>query len=158
MSHVFRALAVLIGLVLAMPAAAQSCAAPGNLSALVSGLAQGVNAQRGAQGLGALRADPALMQAAQSHACDIARTGRVVHQGSDGRNSDQRVRAYGFRTCLTAENLAWGFPRPEQIVSGWMGSAGHRRNILLARATHYGAGVAQGSEGPMWVMVYAQQC
>lgn len=151
-------IALVAALLWASVAAAQQCAAPGNLSALVSGLGQGVNAQRQGNGLRALAADASLMQAAQSHACDIARTGRIAHQGSDGRNSDQRVRRFGFNTCLTAENLAWGFPRAEQIVAGWMGSQGHRRNILLDRATHYGAGVAQGADGPIWVMVYARQC
>jgi uncharacterized protein YkwD len=135
-----------------------SCTAPADLQALVNGLGQGVNASRQGQGLRALRADRSLMQAAQTHACDIARHGRMTHQGADGTNSAQRAERAGFNTCLTAENLAWGFPRPEQIVAGWMGSAGHRRNILLDRATHYGIGIADGPQGPMWVMLYARQC
>ena len=134
------------------------CRTPADLQALANGLGQGVNAARQGQGLRALRADRNLMQAAQIHACDIARHGRMTHQGGDGSNSAQRAERAGFDTCLTAENLAWGFPRAEQIVAGWLGSAGHRRNILLDRATHYGIGIAEGPQGPMWVMLYARQC
>lgn len=155
----FRIALVLVLVVLANAGLAQgNCRAPANLEALVSGLGQGVNAARQGQGLGALGVDGRLMQAAKRHACDIARTGRMTHQGSDGSNSAQRAERAGFRTCLTAENLAFGFPRAEQIVSGWMNSTGHRRNILLDRATHYGIGVADGPQGPMWVMLYARRC
>lgn len=134
------------------------CAVPTNLPALVSGLEIGVNAARRAEGLAPLRSDRRLAAAAHGHACDLSGSGVRTHRGSDGRNSHQRVGRAGFATCLTAENLAWGFPSAGQIVRGWLGSAPHRRNILLERTTHFGAGVADGPDGPIWVVVFAEAC
>lgn len=151
-------LTVALVLIAGMSQAQTRCTAPANHSSLVTALGDGVNAARQGQGLPPLRADTRLMQAAQGHACDLAPHGEMTHRGSDGSNSADRASRAGFRTCLTAENLAWGFPRAEQIVSGWMGSAGHRRNILLDRVSHYGAGVADGPRGTIWVMVYARAC
>lgn len=152
------ALSVVFALTASSALAQGNCIAPPNLQALATALGQGVNAARQGQGLRALRADGDLMRAAQIHACDIGRHGRMTHQGADGSNSAERAERAGFNTCLTAENLAWGLPRAEQIVAGWMNSPGHRRNILLDRATHYGIGIAEGPQGPMWVMLYARQC
>ena len=155
----FRSILSLVFVFFANVGLAQgSCTTPANVQALADGLGQGINAARQGQGLRALRGDADLMLAAQRHACDIARDGQMTHQGSDGSNSAQRAQRAGFDTCLTAENLAFGFPRAEQIVAGWMNSPGHRRNILLDRATHYGIGIANGPQGPMWVMLYARQC
>lgn len=137
---------------------AQTCATPGNASELSAVLGQGVNSYRASQGLPAIAADRALAQAAERHACDLARTGQMTHRGSDGSSSMSRAQRAGFRPCLVAENLAWGFPDPNRIVQGWAGSPAHRTNMLLDRITHYGAAVAQGPDGPLWVMVYAQKC
>jgi uncharacterized protein YkwD len=46
------------------------------------------------------------------------------------------------------ENLAWGTgdrATPAQIVSGWMHSAGHRRNILHSTFREMGLGIALGT-------------
>lgn len=137
---------------------AAQCVVPANGQAMAQGIYSGVNAQRNAQNLRGLAPDRALAEAAQIHACDIARTGEITHRGSDGTNSHRRVERAGFDTCLTAENLAWGFPDPGQIMSGWMNSDGHRRNILLDRTTSMGVGIAQGPQGPMWVLVLSRRC
>lgn len=43
-------------------------------------------------------------------------------------------------SCIDAygENLAGGIYTPESVVAGWMGSAGHRKNILNPKYTHIG--------------------
>lgn len=149
---------ILLALHAAAAQAQGACIVPGNASQLVTEAGEDVNAARRDQGLRPLRSDARLMQAAQRHACDIARHGQMTHQGADGSNSAQRAAQAGFSTCLTAENIAFGFRRSDQVVAGWLGSAGHRRNILLDRATHFGLGIAEGPRGPMWVMVYARAC
>lgn len=42
----------------------------------------------------------------------------------------ERVKVAGFNPRSVAENIAWGYTSPAKTVSGWMGSSGHRANIL----------------------------
>jgi uncharacterized protein YkwD len=137
---------------------AAQCVVPGNGAALAQGIGQGVNAARQAAGLRPLTVEVQLAAAAQRHACDMARTGSTGHRGSDGTNSHARVEATGFRTCLTAENIAWGFPDPSTVVTGWMNSPGHRSNLLHERVSAMGVGVAQSGQGPAWVLVLSRAC
>ena len=50
-----------------------------------------------------------------------------------------------YRSC--GENIAWGQKTPEQVMEGWMNSAGHRANILNASYTEIGVGFYQNASG-----------
>ncbi len=41
-----------------------------------------------------------------------------------------RIKATGYNPQSASENIAWGYTTPTAVVNGWMGSAGHRVNIL----------------------------
>ena len=45
------------------------------------------------------------------------------------------------------ENIAWGQKTPEQVMEGWMNSAGHRANILNEKYTSIGVGYYQNAAG-----------
>ncbi|MGR3463529.1 CAP domain-containing protein [Limimaricola sp.] len=142
------------------PAAAATggCALPANANDKATGVASGLNAFRASQGLGRVTHDRDLSQAAQVQACDLARTGQFGHRGSDGSNHRARVERTGYCAGVSAENLAWGYPEPAQIITGWQGSPGHRQVMELSRAQEFGIGIAQGAKGPVWVLVMAQPC
>ncbi len=139
-------------------AANNACRTPPNVNAMATEIAAGVNANRRAQGLSALQYNPDLGEAAMQHACDMSVNGFFGHSGSDGSSVQRRVRAVGYRDCLVAENLAWGYPNSNQIISGWMNSAGHRSNMLHPRAQEFGIGITEGTRGPNWVLVLAKGC
>ena len=141
----------------AVPAAAQ-CRAPANAQALVNEMAGQLNATRTASGLPALRYNRQLSEAAITHACDMVRHGFFAHRGTDGTNSHQRVLRAGFNSCLTAENLSWGYDQSSQIVGGWLQSAGHRRNMLNGDAREFGIGVIDSPRGPYTVLVVSKRC
>ena len=46
-----------------------------------------------------------------------------------------------------AENVAYGYSSGGDVVQGWMGSPGHRANILTGSYTKLGQGAAQASNG-----------
>jgi uncharacterized protein YkwD len=140
------------------PAMAQDCPIPANAAVLETAVGQGVNQFRAAASLRGLSADPRLNAAAQTHACDMVRNNYLNHRGSDRSGPHDRVIRTGYQSCLTAENIAWGYPAPDDIVRGWSASPGHRSNMQIAQARHYGVGVAQGARGPVWVMVLARPC
>lgn len=155
-----RNLAMVLGLGLSSTTAMASsnCALPANANQMASEIAAGVNASRRANGQAALTYNPTLGQAAMTHACDMVARNFFDHQGSDGSNSQTRVRRAGYRDCLVAENLAWGYPQSSQIIDGWMQSSGHRSNMLHPRVQEMGIGITQGPRGPYWVLVLAKGC
>ena len=138
--------------------ASNACSMPTNVDAMANEIARGLNASRLANGQSALDFNRKLGQAAMAHACDMSVNDFFGHQGSDGSNSQRRVRAAGYQDCLVAENLAWGYPVAEQIINGWMNSPGHRSNMLHPRAQEFGIGITVGAKGPNWVLVVAKGC
>lgn len=112
-----------------------------------------VNASRAEAGRGALRLNAQLTQAAAAHARDLAKTGAFSHTGSNGSSVGDRVRGQGYGFCFVAENIAKGQGSLEQVLSGWMASPGHRRNILAKEAREFG--LVRGP-GNLWVMVLAK--
>ena len=138
--------------------AAASCATPDNVNAMATEIASGLNASRRANGEAPLRFNRELGRAAMRHACDMLAHDFFDHRGSDGSNSHARVTRVGYNACIVAENIAWGYPRPEQIISGWMNSPGHRRNMLHPRIEEFGIGISQGPRGPYWVLVVGKEC
>jgi uncharacterized protein YkwD len=147
-----------LGFVFGAGQAAASCSTPANVNALANEIAQGVNANRRANGQSAIRFNPQLGKAAMAHACDMSVNGFFGHNGSNGSTAQSRVRRAGYRDCLVAENLAWGYPSSQQIISGWMNSAGHRTNMLHPRVSEFGVAITQGPKGPNWVLVLANRC
>ena len=138
-------------------AAAAQCALPENAAAMTSEMAQGVNANRQANGLSALSLNEKLNAAALAHACDMAANTIHGHTGSDGSTPRNRIRANGFNDRSSYENVAWDFPRVVQVVTGWMNSPGHRRNMLQNNVEEMGIGIASGPKGPQYVLVLAKK-
>ncbi|PTA68050.1 CAP domain-containing protein [Deinococcus arcticus] len=100
----------------------------------------------------ALSLNPQLTQAAQGHAADMAAQNYFSHTGKDGRTFAQRVTAAGYTWRAVAENIAAGQSTPEQVVTGWLKSEGHCKNIMSASYRELGVGYAQGgSYGHYWV-------
>ncbi len=138
--------------------ATYACTTPGDVNALATEVAAGLNANRSANGLGQLDFNRKLGKAAMDHACDMSVNGFFGHTSSNGDTISNRVRSSGYRHCLAAENLAWGYPDPNQIVTGWMNSAGHRANMLHPGVEEFGIAITDGAKGPNWVLVLARQC
>lgn len=93
-----------------------------------------------------------------SHCCACTCPAQNLHAGSDGSRPADRLRvagAGGF--SATAENVAMvgSGSSPSAVVDMWMGSQGHRDNMLNRMFTH--VGVAQASAGgrSYWTMVLA---
>ena len=139
-------------------AAAAICVAPPNVNQLATEIAAGLNQSRRANGEAPLRFNRRLGQAAMVHACDMGVNNFFDHRGTDGSRPAARVRNAGYDNCIVAENIAWGYPRSEQIVTGWLNSPGHRRNMLHPRIEEFGIGISQTSKGPYWVLVVGKQC
>lgn len=88
------------------------------------------NQERAAYGLPPLAANTALNTAAVRHSQDMATNNFFSHTGSDGSSPGQRITQAGYSWYTYGENIAAGYSSPSSVVAAWMGSAGHRANIL----------------------------
>lgn len=109
------------------------------------------NAQRTKAGLKPLISDAALDEAAQAWAQQLAKSCTFTHSTSSWRAA--RVAAAGW--SATGENIAAGYATPAAVVTGWMGSPGHKANILDSRYTGVGIGFAKGTcYSSYWVQIF----
>lgn len=105
-----------------------------------------VNSVRAAHGLSALAPSPALSRSAAAHSRSMATYGFFAHESRNGTSFSERIkRFYAPRagTWTVGENLAMfggTTPTASAIVGAWMGSPGHRANLL--RGIFREAGVA----------------
>lgn len=114
-----------------------------------------VNAARAESGLGRVEAEARLRLAACHHARDLARGGPLSHRGSDGSDLADRLAGSGYLFTMAAENLAAGVATPDETVWLWLGSPGHRRNILTREFNQAGIARISGTGGEIWVLVLA---
>jgi uncharacterized protein YkwD len=104
-----------------------------------------INQKRAAGGCPAVAGDDKLRAAAERHAVDMRDKGVTGHTGSDGSTMGQRITDAGFSPLsLYGENMYIGGPGTSTAaatVDWWMGSPGHKANILNCQFTHIGVGV-----------------
>ncbi|WP_235857818.1 CAP domain-containing protein [Marimonas lutisalis] len=111
---------------------------------------QMTNAYRAQAGLPPLAVSPVLEAVAEGHGRDMVRKGFFAHRGSDGSTVARRAQRRGYRFCVIAENIAQGQKSPRAVMQSWIGSAGHRRNLLNRKVSEIGV-IRTG--GDTWVMV-----
>jgi uncharacterized protein YkwD len=107
-----------------------------------------VNALRATAGCKPVKVAKRLNRAAQGHANDIALTHVFSHTSADGRSWVTRLRAAGWKRPA-GENIAWGFNSAPRVMTAWMNSPGHRRNILNCSFRYIGVGYSP--VGNYWV-------
>ena len=104
-----------------------------------------VNEHRAAAGLAPVTYSAKLSEAAQVRAVEIEKS--FSHTRPDGRYFSTVFAEHGITYRYSGENIAWGQKSPEEVVTAWMNSAGHRANILDAKFTELGVGYRQNARG-----------
>jgi uncharacterized protein YkwD len=150
--------ALLLAMALAAPA-------PAGADTVQSVLAA-VNAARLQKGCGPLKLNAKLTAAARAHAKAMAEKNFFSHTGKDGSKFGARIKRQGYSYRAAAENIAAGQSSAGAVVKSWMGSSGHRRNILNCGMKETGIAVVyqpddkpiRGNSGALryyWVQVFA---
>jgi uncharacterized protein YkwD len=117
------------------------------------------NTERRNKGLTALAKSVNLMRAAQIQADQMASTGTLDHElpGAAYPTLSTRLAAVSYTMAAAGENIGEGYTSPADATAGWMGSSGHRANILSAKYTEMGAAVATAKNGTRyWVQVFGR--
>jgi uncharacterized protein YkwD len=104
-------------------------------------------------GLPPLVRDEKLERAAAEQAGYMARSAEMSHRTGWRKDFATRMKENGVEGAA-AENVAHGAMDPEKLFSMWMGSKGHRRNMLDPRFAHYGLASAEDGRGrKYWALV-----
>ena len=114
-----------------------------------------VNEARRSSGLGELTCDDALARAARGHSQDMCDQGYFSHTSRDGRSFTDRLDEAGASYGAAGENIAWGQRTPSEVHSAWMGSSGHRANILGSQYGRIGIGHVDCGGSPYWTQNFA---
>lgn len=136
---------VIVGLFVSTAFLARSVIQSGQLAAVISSvLVDLTNKDRKEEELGTLTMNPVLVAAAQAKANDMAEKGYFAHVSPEGIDPWHWIREAGYSFTYAGENLAVNFSDSEDVVSAWMGSPGHRANILNGTFTEIGIATAVG--------------
>lgn len=128
-------IALVAGLLVVQLVAHFQAARPGEVLAYAtsvshSGLLAATNQQRSAHGLGALALNSQLNNGAQAKANHMVAKNYWSHTAPDGTEPWYFFTQAGYNYQRAGENLAYGFDNNNEIIDAWMGSAGHKANIL----------------------------
>jgi uncharacterized protein YkwD len=108
------------------------------------------NEAREHHGLEPLCADPQLTRVARSHSEDMIQKRYFSHASPSGETLVARLERSGYEYRTAGENIAWGtglHAAPEDTFERWMGSPGHRDNVLDGGFEEVGVGAATGDLG-----------
>ena len=107
-----------------------------------------LNEQRVTNGLSPLTADSTLTAAAVQRAAET-----VIYFSHTRPNGSRCFTAFdgGWR----GENIAAGQADPDEVITGWMNSTGHRENILKANYTSVGVGCFNYKGINFWVQCFS---
>jgi len=102
------------------------------------------NQQRQNNNLGALTDNQELDQAAANKASDMFSKDYWAHNAPDGTTPWAFIKGAGYSYVYAGENLARGFTNAQDVITAWMNSPEHRKNILSPNYQNVGFAVATG--------------
>lgn len=115
------------------------------------------NAERAKSGLPALSENPQISKVARLKSQDMADKGYFSHQSPTYGSPFQMMQSFGLRFSAAAENIAYGQGTPQEVVTAWMNSPGHRANMLSRSCSQIGVGMTKNKSGsPYWTQMFMQ--
>jgi uncharacterized protein YkwD len=111
-----------------------------------------VNIERAKSGLSAFTTNQTLGSAANKRAKEIEVS--FSHTRPSGASFSTVLKEYGISFMAAGENIAYGQKTPQEVVTGWMNSPGHRANILNAKFNKIGIGVYQKDGVYYWTQLF----
>ncbi len=122
----------------------------------LSGTINWTNTERGNSGLPPLKENSQLDVIAKLRLEDMFKGQYFAHVSPASSSAITIAESVGYDYLALGENIALGnFGSDEKLVEAWMGSPGHRANILNSRYREIGVAVGQGMfEGDsVWIAV-----
>lgn len=102
------------------------------------------NIERQSAGLGTVTYNADLSQAAAAKAADMFAHNYWAHVSPTGTEPWSFISNAGYKYQHAGENLARDFSNPKDVVSAWMASPTHKKNLLDSRYKDIGIAVMDG--------------
>ncbi len=102
------------------------------------------NQERTTEKIPTLKTNESLNKAAQAKAEDMVQKGYFAHSSPDGVTPWDWIAQSGYVFDRAGENLAVDFNDSADVVTAWMNSPLHRKNIMNGGFTEVGIGLARG--------------
>ncbi|RLQ95214.1 CAP domain-containing protein [Falsibacillus albus] len=110
------------------------------------------NKERTQRGLSPLKVDKNLSNMAREKSADMQRNHYFDHQSPTYGSPFDMMKKWGIDYRSAGENIAMGQQSPQEVVTAWMNSQGHRENILNPDYTHIGVGYVK--DGNYWTQEF----
>lgn len=111
-----------------------------------------VNKERSDKGLTQLSLVSTLVKPANTRAEEIIT--KFDHVRPNGTPFNTVFSDYGLNFNAGGENIAYGQDSPQEVMTGWMNSPGHRANILNSQFNKLGVGVEEKNGTLYWVQLF----
>lgn len=129
--------------------------ADGSADAYAAQVVKLVNEERAKAGLSPLTVKANVTNAAETRAKELEAS--FSHTRPNGSEFSTALSAAGVQYRGAGENIAYGQKTPEQVMQGWMNSAGHRANILNGNFASIGVGHYRNAAGvDYWTQLFVQ--
>lgn len=126
-----------------------------NFSAYQQQVLDLANVERTKRGLSPLTLDSSLSNIATKKSQDMATKNYFSHTSPTYGSPFDMMRQFGISYSSAGENIAKGQKTPQEVVTAWMNSEGHRANILNSSFTNLGVGIAKDSNGTTyWTQMF----
>lgn len=113
------------------------------------------NKERAKYSLPPLKIDLALSKVAREKSRDMAVNHYFSHNSPTYGSPFEMMRKFGISYTAAGENIAKGQRTPQEVVTAWMNSEGHRANILNKNYTHIGVGFEEN--GYIWTQQFIRK-
>lgn len=111
-----------------------------------------VNKERASRGLSTLTMDWQLSRVARYKSQDMHDKNYFSHTSPTYGSPFDMMSDFGISYRSAGENIAMGQKTPQEVVTAWMNSSGHRANILNASFTKIGVGYV--ADGNYWTQMF----
>ncbi|EJL44124.1 CAP domain-containing protein [Brevibacillus agri] len=103
-----------------------------------------VNQERAKAGLAPVTMDAALSKVALAKAADMSNNNYFDHTSPTYGSPFDMMKQFGISYMTAGENIAMGQRSPQEVMTQWMNSEGHRKNIMNPAFTKIGVGYTNG--------------
>ena len=106
-----------------------------------------INVYRTSLGLNQLQPMPVIKSVANKHTTYMIAHGKLSHDEFDFRSN---YIIHKTNAITVSENVAYGYSNPYNMVTAWIASTGHRRNIE-SNSTHFDISIEVDTTGRWYV-------
>ena len=85
-----------------------------------------------------------LEKAAFRHSSDMSQKKYFSHTSPDGTGAGKRIAETGYRWMYYGENIAMGYANEREVITGWLNSPGHCKNIMNKNYKEMGVAKVNG--------------